>query len=92
MVDEKTAMKILVMNGQKDRTRTDGEKGRWTHGQSLSSISLFFEAVVQTAFPSHQRQISKLSGPLGEGFENILRKEENAGNQHFLLFPKCFQL
>ena len=24
-------------------------------------------------------------------FENIARKGENAGNQHFLLFPQCFQ-
>ena len=24
--------------------------------------------------------------------ENIVGKEENAGNQHFLLFPQCFQL
>ena len=23
-------------------------------------------------------------------FENIVGKEENAGNQHFLLFPQCF--
>ena len=23
-------------------------------------------------------------------FENILGKGENAGNQHFLLFPQCF--
>ena len=23
--------------------------------------------------------------------ENIVRKEENAGDQHFLLFPQCFQ-
>ena len=23
--------------------------------------------------------------------ENIVGKGENAGNQHFLLFPKCFQ-
>ena len=25
-------------------------------------------------------------------FENILGKGENAGNQHFLLFPQCFLL
>ena len=25
------------------------------------------------------------------GVENILGKGENAGNQHFLLFPQCFQ-
>ena len=24
-------------------------------------------------------------------FENIVRKGENAGFQHFLLFPQCFQ-
>ena len=23
-------------------------------------------------------------------FENIVEKEENAGNWHFLLFPQCF--
>ena len=25
-----------------------------------------------------------------KAFENIVGKEENAGNQHFLLFPQCF--
>ena len=25
-----------------------------------------------------------------EAFENIVGKGENAGNQHFLLFPQCF--
>ena len=27
-----------------------------------------------------------------KAIENILGKGENAGNQHFLLFTKCFQL
>ena len=27
-----------------------------------------------------------------DGFGNILIKVENAGNQYFLLFPKCFPL
>ena len=26
-----------------------------------------------------------------QAFENIVGKEENAGNQHFLFFPQCFQ-
>ena len=26
-----------------------------------------------------------------ERVENIVGKGENAGNQHFLLFPQCFQ-
>ena len=25
-----------------------------------------------------------------KSYENIVGKEENAGNQHFLLFPQCF--
>ena len=25
-----------------------------------------------------------------KAFENIVEKGENAGNQHFLLFPQCF--
>ena len=28
---------------------------------------------------------------VSERIENILGKRENAGYQHFLLFPKCFQ-
>ena len=27
-----------------------------------------------------------------ESVENIVRKGENAGYQHFLLFPQCFQM
>ena len=27
-----------------------------------------------------------------KALENTVRKEENAGNQHFLLFPRCFTL
>ena len=27
---------------------------------------------------------------IGDFFENIVGKGENAGNQHFLLFPQCF--
>ena len=30
--------------------------------------------------------MTQIEGP----FENILGKGENAGNQHFLLFPQCF--
>ena len=28
---------------------------------------------------------------VSERIENIVEKEENAGYQHFLLFPQCFQ-
>ena len=36
---------------------------------------------------------SRLLTTLGKKpFENIVGKGENAGNQHFLLLPQCFQL
>ena len=35
---------------------------------------------------------SKTMEYLTERAENIVEKGENAGNQHFLLFPHCFQL
>ena len=34
--------------------------------------------------------IPTFNDPEEEGFENIAGKGENAGNQHFLLFPQCF--
>ena len=35
---------------------------------------------------------SRLLTPMEKkAFENIMGKGENAGNQHFLLFPQCFQ-
>ena len=37
-------------------------------------------------------KILALNNPQGEAFESIVGKEENAGNQHFLLFQKCFLL
>ena len=36
---------------------------------------------------------SQLLTTLGKiAFENIVEKRENAGNQHFLLYPQCFLL
>ena len=33
--------------------------------------------------------IPTFNDPEKEGFENIVGKGENAGNQHFLQFPQC---
>ena len=33
-----------------------------------------------------------MAGFVPEGIENIVRKGENAGNHHFLLFPRCFKI
>ena len=33
-----------------------------------------------------------LTTGMNKAFENTVEKEENAGNQYFLLFPQCFQV
>ena len=43
------------------------------------------------AFADDQVCVSKSLKFILERVENIIGKGENAGNQHFLLFPKCFQ-
>ena len=36
--------------------------------------------------------VAQMIKPLFESVENIVRKGENAGYQHFLLFPQCFHM
>ena len=66
---------------------------------------MLFEAKLNRAFDQRQRfnsspdhkilDLSKLKevehDRMNERVENIVEKGENAGNQHFLLFPQCFQ-
>ena len=43
------------------------------------------------AFPDDNLNFAKLMIFLYDSVENIVGKRENAGYQHFLLFPQCFQ-
>ena len=42
-------------------------------------------------FADDKFSIAKMMIPLFDQVENIVEKGENAGHQHFLLFPPCFQ-
>ena len=42
-------------------------------------------------FSAHKLNVAKMMFSPCNRVENIVRKEENAGHQHFLLFPQCFQ-
>ena len=44
---------------------------------------------VSTLYRTHL--VSFSDSEIKQDFENIVRKGENAGNQHFLLFQQCFQ-
>ena len=43
------------------------------------------------ALADNRINVTKKFKFVSERIENILGKGENAGYQHFLLFPKCFQ-
>ena len=43
------------------------------------------------AFAEDNLKSAQVLGFLSKRLDNIVRKGENAGDQHFLLFPQCFQ-
>ena len=43
------------------------------------------------AFANDKFNVTKMMISVSYWVENIVGKGENAGNQHFLLFPQCFQ-
>ena len=43
------------------------------------------------AFADDKINVSQKKNFELQWIENIVEKEENAGHQHFLLFPQCFQ-
>ena len=52
--------------------------------EKMVVTSIFFHL-----FPTQSRLLTTLQN---KAFENIVRKGENVGNQHFLLFPQSFLL
>ena len=42
------------------------------------------------AFADETLNVARMTFSLFDRVENTVRKEENAGYQHFLLFPQCF--
>ena len=42
------------------------------------------------AFADDKSNVAKMASSLFDRVENTVEKGENAGYQHFLLFPKCF--
>ena len=43
------------------------------------------------AFADDKLNVTQNIKVVFHGIENMVEKEENAGYQHFLLFPQCFQ-
>ena len=51
----------------------------------------FFNVTKLKAFADDKLNVAKIMIVLFDREENTLGKGENAGYQHFLLFPQCFQ-
>ena len=64
-------------------------KGWNTHKLSSleSCIKLLYHSIISTLTLYHT--MTTFDHWRKNPFENIMGKEENAGNQHFLLFPQC---
>ena len=50
----------------------------------------FFRLVKLKAFADNNSYVAQMMIDVFDRFENIAGKGENAGFQHFLLFPQCF--
>ena len=74
-----------------------GYKTLWEKEKLLVTSNFSFYLSVFKRLGLQTRKTQGLFGkgliPLEKkGFENTVGKEENAGYQHFLLFPQCFPL
>ena len=60
----------------------------WRKGLTLPNV---WGLTKLKAFADDKFNVAKMVISLLDRVENIVGKGENAGYQHFLLFPKCFQ-
>ena len=49
-----------------------------------------YESISGKKSLNSSKMILNFKNMMEEAFENIVKKEKNAGNQEFLLFPYCF--
>ena len=77
---------------QKRKNRVFNEKNGFSL-QTLNSLpkDKFFDWSKLKALADNKIKITEKSKFLLGRVENIVVKGENAGGQHFLLFPHCFQ-
>ena len=71
-------------------TLSDTEINIRTTFNSLTNDRILDWSKLKALADNKVKVTEKLKIILGR-IENIVRKGENAGNQHFLLFPQCFQ-
>ena len=58
---------------------------------TLYHTIFFFDWTKFKPFADDKLNVAKIMVSVYDRVENIMGKGENAGYQHFLLFPQCFQ-
>ena len=79
---------LSVVDGQNEYLRSEGLTLH--HLKFLAGPEIFGWSKFK-AFADEEIKKVKMRGSALEKVENIEGKGENAGYQHFLLFPHCFQ-
>ena len=73
---------------------TEGCENFGLYGKQLTLDPLpndkFFDMTKLKAFADDKLKLAKMKIFLSDRAENTVGKGENAGYQHFLLFPQCF--
>ena len=62
-----------------------------THPFNCLPNDKIFDATKLKAFADDKTNVAQIMISVSDRVENIVGKGENAGYQHFLLFPQCFQ-
>ena len=67
-------------------------KSKWNNLNPLNPLpnNKIFDVTKLKAFADDKLKVDRMLTFLRDTVENTLGKEENAGYQHFLLFPMCF--
>ena len=80
-----------MLNQYQERT---GQKQTHTATpKKVFGVKLYYSDVENTAVKGSftvRLKVTSTNISAFNSFENIVGKGENAGNQHFLLFPQCF--
>ena len=91
------SVKPSIMSALQDKTTAAMSQtpiGRWIKsfgGMCALGIEALYVGLVKVPFQNILGKGEMLVTTLGKMLiENIVGKRENAGNQHFLLFPLCF--
>ena len=71
--------------------QTHKNKGLFGKGLNLYQTTTFLDMTKLKAFADQKLNVAEITISLFDRVENTVGKGKNAGYQHFIRFPQCFQ-